>query len=769
MKKKRILLHVCILILAIVCIGCGGYVVYWESQNLWQNNEEMYAHTYQDRVSNFMDFGNAQAEYRENYSDMDKILVENQQFGNVTVRDMVKMYNDYIYYNNSEEDEDEEGIAYGSTIYGLHDNAEEAFKEKPTEENKNKYNYYNDIVKAFEPFRECIEGLIGENSIDELNLEELDFSNSEFNLEPLYAPEFCYYIVYKVGEEEYTISNFDGNVSDTEQYKDINIFENGKFVTEDNTYGIKNLNDCVYMHGNDFCKKAMKMVFAINTLYTSDDTLYDEYNYPFLYYINNIQKAPSEQQIKKIQKTEVVCGCVAIAAFIISIIPFIMLMMMAGHRRKDDEPELVAVDKLWLDVGGAAAIAVYTVLAYLVVELYRENFVELFMICAGLLCLTGVELAFLFSESLARRIKTKSFWDTTFIGKVWIFVKRQLGKLRRGMSRLLDNVSLTIKIVIFGIAAFIAIMIFGWMPYALDGELYFLMAILFVVCICYLLWRYFSEHEILEKGAEKIAGGEIDYKIQDEMKFRANKTLKESINHIGEGLNAAVEESIKNERMKTELITNVSHDLKTPLTSIINYVDLLKTDGIDSEQADKYLDVLDQKSQRLKNLTEDLVEASKLNSGVAKLERQKLDIVQLVNQSIAEYDEKFEQKNLQIVKTIQEEPLYVMADGRKTWRLFDNLYNNIFKYAMAGTRVYIDIRVETGKAVISLKNISENPLNFSADELMERFVRGDVARTTEGSGLGLSIARSIVERQDGEMNIILDGDLFKVEVMMNLV
>jgi signal transduction histidine kinase len=208
--------------------------------------------------------------------------------------------------------------------------------------------------------------------------------------------------------------------------------------------------------------------------------------------------------------------------------------------------------------------------------------------------------------------------------------------------------------------------------------------------------------------------------------------------------------------------------LKTPLTSIINYIDLLKTEGMDSENATKYLEILEQKSQRLKNLTEDLVEASKLNSGVAIMELEKLDLVQLVNQSLAEYEERFAARNLQLIKSVQEEPMMVMADGRKTWRLLDNLYNNVSKYAMPGTRVYVDLYTENGKAVVAVKNISENALNINAEELMERFVRGEASRTTEGSGLGLSIAKSIAQRQSGDLEITLDGDLFKVTFEIDL-
>lgn len=279
---------------------------------------------------------------------------------------------------------------------------------------------------------------------------------------------------------------------------------------------------------------------------------------------------------------------------------------------------------------------------------------------------------------------------------------------------------------------------------------------------------FFKEYDSITEGTKKISEGNLDYKIEDEYKFKLNRSLKESINNIGDGLSKAVAESVKNERTKTELITNVSHDLKTPLTSIINYVGLLKTEGLKSDNAEKYLEVIDRKSIRLKNLTEDLVEASKLNAGAINFEMQQIDIVQLVNQSLGEYEEKFEEKHLTVMKTIQEEPVICNGRRKKTWRVFENLYGNIYKYAMDNTRVYVDITRQNDKVVIFIRNISASPLNFNAKELTERFVRGDKSRTTEGSGLGLSIAKSIVEKQNGQMNIYLDGDLFKVEIMMNL-
>ena len=266
------------------------------------------------------------------------------------------------------------------------------------------------------------------------------------------------------------------------------------------------------------------------------------------------------------------------------------------------------------------------------------------------------------------------------------------------------------------------------------------------------------------KPCWEITEGEVDHKITGTFKYPSNRKLKDTINNIGDGIENAVAENMKSERMKTDLITNVSHDLKTPLTSIINYVDLLKTEGVDSKNANKYLDILDKKSQRLKNLTEDLVEASKLTSGAIELHKEKINIVELINQSLGEYNEKLNQRNLTVVKTIPDKAIYINADGRRMWRVFENLYGNIFKYAMEGTRVYVDVEEHNGEIVIGIKNISEKALNISPDELMDRFVRGDQSRSTEGSGLGLSIAKTIIERHDGTMEIILDGDLFKVVI-----
>ena len=231
------------------------------------------------------------------------------------------------------------------------------------------------------------------------------------------------------------------------------------------------------------------------------------------------------------------------------------------------------------------------------------------------------------------------------------------------------------------------------------------------------------------------------------------------------GFSNAIEESLKSERLKTELITNVSHDIKTPLTSIINYVDLLKKEDIQNKKAKEYIEILDNKSQRLKKLTEDLIEASKVSSGNVKLNIENINIKELINQTIGEFKDRFEEKGLKIETQISDENLTIKADNRYVYRIIKNLFSNITKYAQENSRVYIDIeRNRNYRVHICIKNISKEKLNINADELMQRFVRGDKSRYTEGSGLGLSIAKSLTQLQNGEFSIKIDGDLFRVDI-----
>lgn len=266
----------------------------------------------------------------------------------------------------------------------------------------------------------------------------------------------------------------------------------------------------------------------------------------------------------------------------------------------------------------------------------------------------------------------------------------------------------------------------------------------------------------LKQCASKIAAGDLDYRIDTRNMYQDLKEHGQDLNRISEGLLLAVDERMKSERFKTELITNVSHDLKTPLTSIINYVDLLQKEDIANPQARQYLEVLARQSSRLKKLTEDLIEASKASTGNIHMDLTVTDMSEFINQIMGEYQERFKSIPLQSVVTVPEERVYILADGRSLWRVFDNLLNNICKYSQPNTRVFIEMKADAEQVVVSLKNTSRELLNIPVEDLLERFVRADSSRTSEGSGLGLSIARSLTELQHGSLELQVDGDLFKV-------
>ena len=272
----------------------------------------------------------------------------------------------------------------------------------------------------------------------------------------------------------------------------------------------------------------------------------------------------------------------------------------------------------------------------------------------------------------------------------------------------------------------------------------------------------------LRTGARAMAEGDLENRVDTHKMPPDLREHGEDLNNISMGLSAAVDEKMKSERFKAELITNVSHDLKTPLTSIINYVNLLRATDQTDPKALEYIDVLDRKSQRLKKLTEDLVEASKASTGVLKVERERIGMEQLIDQALGEWEEKLEARHLSIVKLLPEGETWVYADGRHLWRVIDNLLSNCSKYAMEGTRVYLELTRGKGQAALSVKNVSREAITVPADRLMERFVRGEESRNTEGSGLGLSIARSLTELQGGTFQLTADGDLFKATVTLPL-
>ncbi len=288
--------------------------------------------------------------------------------------------------------------------------------------------------------------------------------------------------------------------------------------------------------------------------------------------------------------------------------------------------------------------------------------------------------------------------------------------------------------------------------------------VLFIIPVIKMYLSFKKLTEIISS----VSNGDIDIDIDKNKLPQMFKPLVEDIENIQSGLANAVDKAIKGERLKTELITNVSHDLKTPLTSIINYVDLLKKEDLNNNKANEYLLVLEEKSERLKHLIEDLIEASKASSGNLAVALEKLDLIQLVRQSYGEYEDKLSINNLDVKLNFTESQIFISADGKHMWRILSNLLSNITKYALPNSRVYIDISKNSNYATLVIKNISAKELNIAPNLLTERFVRGDESRTTEGSGLGLAITQSLIQLQYGTFNIDIDGDLFKVTIEIPL-
>lgn len=277
------------------------------------------------------------------------------------------------------------------------------------------------------------------------------------------------------------------------------------------------------------------------------------------------------------------------------------------------------------------------------------------------------------------------------------------------------------------------------------------------------------DSKVLVNAAQNLANGNLDERIPQEKLDRLNGDFYQhgkNLNSIGEGMQKAIQNELKSERMKAELITNVSHDIKTPLTSIINYVDLLSKEEDPTKQKE-YIEVIQRQSQRLKKLTEDVVEASKATSGNIQVNMEEVSVNEILEQALAEYQDRMDDKNLEVIQSVPNKTVNVQADGRLLWRVLRNLFSNVSKYSKEGTRVYIDVKRELGNVSITVKNTSNEALNITEEELMQRFVRGDASRHTEGSGLGLSIAESLTELMGGSFHIDIDGDLFKSIVVLN--
>lgn len=470
-------------------------------------------------------------------------------------------------------------------------------------------------------------------------------------------------------------------------------------------------------------------------------------------------------------KRDIFQSCCGMSRFVCAVIlvffaGLIWLTVAAGRKPEDEEIHLNAFDRWYTEI---AALSVFGVCLFLMAVCGRFLHFggDETPVIAGMMGLITSALFLTGYLSLVRRIKARTLWSNSLLRQILKVAGCFFRKCREVLGLMSRNTSEKIKVLAvlsgFFVLQLVTLLCFFSGTASISMIFFLLMAAADLCLLGYELYRADGSDRILE-GLKRITDGELQYKIPVEKLKGAQKCMAEYINHIGEGLDAAVESSLKNERMKTELITNVSHDIKTPLTSIINYVDLLKKENFSDPKICGYVDILEAKAMRLKKLTEDVVEASKASTGNVTLDLTDLDFGEMIHQVIGEFEEKFQEKGMVMMVDFPGEPCVIRVDGQKMWRVLENIFNNVLKYAMEGTRVYAETKKEEGKISFSLKNISAQPLNISTDELTERFIRGDASRNTEGSGLGLSIAQSLTTLQGGTFKLYLDGDLFKVTI-----
>lgn len=449
---------------------------------------------------------------------------------------------------------------------------------------------------------------------------------------------------------------------------------------------------------------------------------------------------------------------VAAISFVLTIAAFIYLMCAAGHKQGSDTVCLNWIDKIPLDLYGAIIACGIVLLASVMLNFSDELLGVLLLAAPAALAVTSL------SATFATRAKAGGWWRNTIIYRVLVLIKLAVLSLWCAAKRIANGMSAiwigcTI-IVALTVAEFIGLKFCDFVD-----EVFWLWSIYKIITLP-LAFYLLANLNLLEKGGRQIAQGDSDYKIDTSaMIIPSLKAHGENLNSISVGMNKAIAESLKSERMKTELITNVSHDIKTPLTSIVNYADLLRG-AENEEQRNEYIDVIERHSLRLRKLIDDLVEASKASTGNMRVDREATDLKLLLSQSAGEYTERLMAAGLEAVYNCEGDECIAMIDGRLMWRVFDNLYGNACKYAQKGTRLYISCNAQDDQIKIVFKNVSATPLNVTGEELMERFVRGDQSRNSEGSGLGLSIAESLVKLQSGSFEIQVDGDLFKAIITL---
>ncbi len=453
-----------------------------------------------------------------------------------------------------------------------------------------------------------------------------------------------------------------------------------------------------------------------------------------------------------------------IAALVVFVTALIYLCFAAGHKPGRTAVIPGGLNRIPLDIYGAAAVILVILGVYAIAfcaygvkyEQYRVLSISGMVAAAVVMAL--VLVGFVFAFAAQRKLGRRALLKRTLVGRVlvwcWHKGKRVWAVVWKGMLQLMEVLPLAWQWLLTGLVFGLLLLI----SISARDELLLLVTVISYIAVC--AYGSYAFGQLL-KQAKEMNSGDLSVRKENPLLVGCFKNFGLQLNSLSDVVSTAAREQMKSERMKAELITNVSHDLKTPLTSIINYVDLLQK-AETPEATREYLQVLSRQSQHMKKLIEDLMEMSKASTGNLAVELTKVDAVETLNQALGEFADRLNTARLTTVLRLPESPLFICADGKLTWRVLNNLLGNVVKYALADTRVYIDLQQQGNKAVLSLKNISRESLNISSEELMERFVRGDASRNTEGSGLGLNIAKSLMDLQHGQLTLVVDGDLFKV-------
>ena len=571
--------------------------------------------------------------------------------------------------------------------------------------------------------------------------------------------DFKYLVIYnnkaitnvETNKELNNIDSIKEYLQNLQGYENVNI-KNG--IIESSNDAAKRMS-LAYL--GTFAKTYYSMEDNEKKYYTTNYTNFEIYSSYKAEFKQNSKEIAISNMLNKIPLINDGCYIIIPVGSIMAMLMVIYLAVSIGEDKK-----LNYFDKIPLEIVGFVAIII-SVIPFIFLSDYFYSIgndyvggisiiitVALFIYVIACVCMI----------TFVRRLKAKSFWKTTIVGRIFYWFKDVFFKNLSYSMGTTAKVILTFLVIGFSTA--IIMFLFRGI----------LSIILIIALYGYIMYRtiiFFKECSKIEKKIEEMRDGNNQLPLDVDEFSSEFKNVATSINNISEGIETAVQERMKSERLKAELITNVSHDIKTPLTSIINYADLLKNEKIDNKKANEYIEILYSKSQRLKRLTEDLIEASKIQTGNVSLKKEKINVIELIRQAVGEFEDKFSKKGLNTIIDCKQNEIFIFADSRYMYRIIENLFSNISKYALDNSRVYIDIGIYGEDVNIAIKNISKDKLNISAGELMQRFVRGESSRTTEGSGLGISIAQNLTTLQGGKFDLVLDGDLFKVRMSFKII